>query len=699
MKFYQKWQGRSVNRGSWFIANVPGNIQYDYAKANSFKDMQYACNFKQFNEIEDDTFEYKTALDFTANENERVFFVSGGIDYEYEIFINGKSIYYHEGMYSPIEIDITDIAKPNDELIVKIFPHPKSVGGKVGTRDEADQAVKPVLQYGWDFQPRLIVSGIWQETFIEVRNDDYVKCEMLPTRLSDDLSVGVIEFNIDCKKEYNIAIYDSKNNLVYTGTDTKIIIKNPLLWWCLGQGEQNLYRYEVSCGDYVVSGKFGFKKIRLVFNEGECDSPGYPKTRTAPPITIELNNRKIFAKGTNWVFPEIFTGTDTDELYKKQLKIVADTNFNILRVHGGAGMHKDIFYDLCDEYGIMVWQEFPLACNNYLDTEKYLSVLKIEATAMIKHLRTHASLIIWCGGNELFNSWSGMNDQSHVLRLLDKLCYEYDYDKPYLFTSPLYKMGHGDYRFYNVEDDVTVFEMFSSQNMTAYIEFGVGSASVLENIKRVIPSDELFPPTRTESWLAHHAFDAWKEDSHLYLSTLEKYFGKPNSIKDIVQNSLLLQSIGYQFIYEESRRQWPHCSMALNWCFNEPWMTAANNSLVCYPCTPKPALKAVKNALRPSLFSARTTKFSFDAGETFIAELWLLNDSQREVSGTVKAVLEIGDKQIELGEWSMTAPINANAKGPTITCVLPNENVNLFKLKLIAGDMSSEYQFHFVTKK
>ena len=73
MKFYQKWQGRSVNRGSWFIANVPGNIQYDYAKANSFKDMQYGCNFKQFNEIEDDTFEYKTVLDFTANENERVF--------------------------------------------------------------------------------------------------------------------------------------------------------------------------------------------------------------------------------------------------------------------------------------------------------------------------------------------------------------------------------------------------------------------------------------------------------------------------------------------------------------------------------------------------------------------------------------------------------------------------------------------------
>ena len=209
--------------------------------------------------------------------------------------------------------------------------------------------------------------------------------------------------------------------------------------------------------------KFGFKKIKLVFNEGECDSPGYPKTRTAPPITIELNNRKIFAKGSNWVFPDVFIGNNSnDALYQKEIELCADSNFNILRVHGGTGMHKDIFYDLCDEYGIMVWQEFPLACNNYIANKHYMDVLNVEATAMIKHIRAHASLIIWCGGNELFNSWSGMDDQSHALRLLNKLCFELDYDKPYIPTSPLYKMGHGDYRFYSVEDDATVFETFSA---------------------------------------------------------------------------------------------------------------------------------------------------------------------------------------------------------------------------------------------
>ena len=98
-------------------------------------------------------------------------------------------------------------------------------------------------------------------------------------------------------------------------------------------------------------------------------------------------------------------------------------------------------------------------------TKDYMDVLNVEATAMIKHSREHASLIIWCGGNELFNSWSGMDDQSHALRLLNKLCYELDYDKPYIPTSPLYKMGHGDYRFYSVEDDATVFETFSASNL------------------------------------------------------------------------------------------------------------------------------------------------------------------------------------------------------------------------------------------
>ena len=111
-------------------------------------------------------------------------------------------------------------------------------------------------------------------------------------------------------------------------------------------------------------------------------------------------------------------------------------------------------------------------------------------------------------------------------------------------------------------------------------------------------------------------------------------------------------------------------------------MTAANNALLSYPCKPRPALNAVKNALRGTMFSARVTKFSFSAGEVFSPELWLLNDTQSEQNGTVKVLLEFDGNEIVLGEWTASAPINTNVKGDTFSYVLPNADVNTFKLKL-----------------
>ena len=120
---------------------------------------------------------------------------------------------------------------------------------------------------------------------------------------------------------------------------------------------------------------------------------------------------------------------------------------NIFRLWGGAGIQKDEFYEICDRLGIMVWQEFMLACNNYVANPHYMETLEREATSIIIHLRRHPSLVIWCGGNELFNSWSGMDDQSRALRLLNKLCFELDYERPFFQTSPLTGMAHGGYTF------------------------------------------------------------------------------------------------------------------------------------------------------------------------------------------------------------------------------------------------------------
>lgn len=223
---------------------------------------------------------------------------------------------------------------------------------------------------------------------------------------------------------------------------------------------------------------------------------------------MTLNNVPVFCKGSNWVNPEVFPGTIRKETYQPLLQLAKDAHMNLLRVWGGGIVNKDSFFDLCDEMGLMVWQEFPLACNQYRGTKSYLAVLEQEARAVIRRLRGRASLALWCGGNELFNSWSKMTDQSAALRLLNKVCYELDPQRPFLATSPLMGMAHGCYLF-RYPDGREVYQAMAEAHYTAYTEFGVPSLSNLDCCLKISEKDNLFPLLENELTISHHAFRSW----------------------------------------------------------------------------------------------------------------------------------------------------------------------------------------------
>jgi beta-mannosidase len=257
-------------------------------------------------------------------------------------------------------------------------------------------------------------------------------------------------------------------------------------------------------------------------------------------------------------------------------------------------------------------------------------------------------------------------------------------------------VAHGCYLFYSPMQGGEVFQEFQNAHNTAYTEFGVPSVASLESLKRIIPENELFPIEKTPAWVAHHAFGAWGEANWLCLDVLRRYFGEPESIEQIVENSSWLQSEGYKGAFEEMRRQWPHCSMMLNWCYNEPWITAANNSIIEYPAKPKKAYFAIKDAMRETIFSARIKKFSWCEGEMLEAEIWLLNDRPEAVKGKVKISLKLGDTTTELLEWSAEADANRNTAGPTVRFILPHADTDRFTLLLEAEDgRSSSYCFHY----
>mgnify|MGYP006282431713 FL=1 len=704
---------------TWAPATVPGAVQLDWAEAEGRPPYWKGENFRDYAWMEDVCWVYESEVrPPEVAEDERLFLVLEGVDYEFDVLLNGRKLHSQEGMFRPAELDLTGQVHEGNVLRVVVHPVPKRADAE-RPRAEADHSVKPAVSYGWDWHPRLVPLGIWEEAYWEVRPDPFLEDLEMRYSLSDALDRADLRIDwtlsrqADCRLRWRLLDPDGEEALsgeeALKGASGRIEaqVAKPQLWWPNGQGDQPLYRLEGRLLDAdgrerdVAGRRAGFRRVRLVMNEGAWQPRGgLPHTRAYAPMTLEVNGRRIFAKGSNWVNPEIFPGTITRETYRPLLELARDAHFNLLRCWGGAIVDKESFFDLCDEMGIMVWQEFPLACNAYPDEPSYLEVLDAESRAIIRRVRRHACRAIWCGGNELFNAWSGMSDQSLPLRLLNRNCYDMDPQTPYLPTSPLYGAGHGDYRFRRA-DGRELYSIFSQADRSAYVEFGCPGPSPAEYLRTFIPEDELWPPGRGGSWEAHHAFEAWADaDSWLYPAVLEHYFGPAEDLEEMVQRGAWLQSEGYKCLFEEARRQKMRSSMALNWCYNEPWPTAANNSLVNWPAEPKPAYYAVQSALRPVLASAQIPRFSWQPGEQFEAELWLLNDRPEPLpAGKMKVVLEVGDSGETVLTWEFSgAGSAANLRGPVVRCRLPEgSGTDFFTLRLeVEGrpDWTSEYRLH-----
>ena len=687
----------------YFSAVVPGAVQLDYAAAHDLPDYKFGTNYEEYIWMEDKFWTYKTNFDATNIDSGNLFFVSKGIDYKYDIYVNGDIKLSYEGMYREARINLTEYIGKVIEILVLIYPIPKSSLPDVtkNTREEANQSTKPAVSYGWDFHPRLVPLGIWDETYIEYTSQSQKVAPFVKYSLNNDRSVADVTLSVDADDVIGWNFIAPNGDVIFSGNNCfeSFKINNPLLWWCNGYGEPNLYTWELKVKDFeaitVYSGKIGFKTVSLEMNEGTWDVPEFPKTRSCPPITLCLNGVNVFVKGSNWVAPEIFYATITEQRYREQLELVKAANLNFVRCWGGAIVGKESFYEICDELGIMVWQEFPLGCNNYIATEYYLNLLKNEAADIIDRVSKHACHVIWCGGNELFNSWSGMTDQSLALRTLNSMTLEKTPNIPFLPTSPLMGMAHGSYLFIYFEGN-EVIEVMQNSYHTAYTEFGAPAIANMDCLELAASKDKLFPLVPNDVTIAHHAFKAWcQEDTWCGVNTIEHYFGESESLEQLVDRGQYLQGVAYRFIFEESRRQKPHCSMAVNWCFNEPWPCIANNSLVCYPNSIKPAFYQVADACRSVLASARYRKLKHKANEVLEFDLFILNDGVENIKGgTVNVSVQIGDEEsAHIIDWNFPDfEANKNYEGPTLRYTLPDiPGAETLKIVLSCGEYSSEY--------
>ena len=688
----------------WYPAQVPGAAQMDYARAKNWPPVEFGTNYRAFDGLEDLYWCYEAPLSFALEPWQGATLVFLGIDYRYRISVDDRVLADGEGMFTPVKVDVTEFAGGEHNVQVLVYPAPKADDS--GTRDQARKCCKPAACYGWDWHPRIITSGLYDQAGLWIHHKTHIRDLQVSYRLTEDLSRA--DITVEAGTLAVARLLDG-DRVVAEATGSgrlTLTVDQPKLWYPIGYGPQ--FRYELAVSA-LEDGRevdkhirpLGLRRSRMVMNTGSWKMPNlFPKSRSDAPATLEINGQRVFAKGSNWVNIHLYPGAATYEDYKNLLQQVRYANMNILRIWGGGFVNHEAFFALCDEYGIMVWQEFPLACNEYPDEDPYLAVLEQEAVSIVRRLRTHPCLVLWCGGNELFNHWSKMTDQHHALRVLDQVCYKEDRFTPFIKTSPLMGMAHGPYVNYDNRLNTEYLPVFIDSHNTAYTEFGAPGAASADYIRKYCTEEDLKAfPQKNAAFKEHFGVDAaFFPDTWLRTSEADYYFGGWKDLEDLCEKTQFIQAICYRALFEEMRRQWPHCSMALNWCFNEPWPCFGNNSLVSWPCEPKPALETVRQALRPSLASLRARRHRYTGGETFCGEIWMLNDSPDTLENlTVQVSYRIGDGPERL--WGAlrldSLPARENARLGSISFPLPQDSPCRFEVYLRVPEHGDEMNSHY----
>lgn len=581
-----------------------------------------------------------------------------GVDYACRIHLNGTLLGTHEGMFDRFEYEVGPLLvfdRPNWlVVVVEHAPPVDSVQGQVGhTRDA--RIWKSRFTYWWDWTTRLIPVGIWKSVRLAVHDSARITDVFVRTDLAADLRSAVV--HAQCSVSGSASLPDQARlrlNLrapdghrvasaetvvaARSGDDAVVdlsaTVESPQLWWPNDMGAHPLYFATVDLLDPdgnqrdLHEVRFGIRRLRLIHNE--------TATADALPYTVEVNGHRMFIKGWNWVPVDNMYGRLQIDRYKRLLSLAKHAHCNLLRVWGGGLLEREEFYELCDRLGILVWQEFMQSSSGISNApptdDAYLAYVEQQARAMIPQKRNHPSLLLWCGGNELFDDTPRPQDEAHpVLGLLKSLVNELDPGRDWLPCSPsgpavspdpaLCGKGtmhdvHGNWKYLGVEGQ---YELFNSVDPLFHSEFGVPGTANLGTLRKFLSPERLWPADSTnETWIHHASW--WLEHQQL-----NQIFGQIDNIEDFVRAGQLIQAEGLRYGIEANRRRKWQCSGTIPWQLNEAFPNASCTNCVDYLGLTKPAYWWVRKAYEPVHISLRYDRLNWKPGETWTGQVWISN--------------------------------------------------------------------------
>lgn len=620
---HEGWKFRQARLTNWYPATVPGVVHTDLLQNKIIEDPFFRLNERGLQWIDKEDWVYETCFTLAADmmRKENMELVFEGLDTYADVYLNDECILKADNMFRCWSIPVRQYIREENNILKVYFHSPvkidvpkwdalpyqypasndQSENGGLFNKKISIFARKAGYHYGWDWGPRLVTSGIWRPVYIRAWSDlriNDVFIEQKEVGAGRAVIAGHVE--LDADKDMNgvlVTITDEVTGRVLgewqadlkRGTNrvtVDFVLHKPKLWWSNGLGEPFLYRFrtDIIAGGELLDSKterVGIRSLKVVH---QPDKDGHT-------FYIELNGHPVFAKGANYIPSDNFLPRVTPENYKRTILDAAGVNMNMLRVWGGGIYENDVFYDLCDEYGIMIWQDFMFACSMYPAEGALLDNIHQEAVDNVKRLRNHACIALWCGNNECQDAWLGWGWKCEIERqnkeYADKIWAQYrqqyhvtlpgvvrEYapgtfywpSSPFAFEGEMSGTTDGDRHYWSVWHGKAPISDYDSEKSRFFSEYGFQSFPEFESVKRYAPYPEDWD-IRSEVMMSHQR--GGDHANGLIETYLLNEYKKPRDFRAFLYMNHVLQGDAIKTAIESHRRQMPYNMGTLFWQHND----------------------------------------------------------------------------------------------------------------------------------
>jgi len=660
-----EWRFQRPADDDWRPGTVPGGVYSDLLANDAIPDP-----YEEDNELDvqwvgesDWIYQRTVTVDDELLAEDRVRLQCAGLDTVATVLVNDTVVGESANMHRRHAFDVTEALVSGENTVTVRFESPVAYGTRAAEAAEYDIPAlrypvdrpgrshirKAQCHYGWDWGPCLPTVGIYRD----IRLVGFSGPRITDTTTTQDhdgdavsLSVTVgLESTVATETTLSAAVADERvESTVSVDADGRtehsvtLSVEDPALWWPNGDGEQPLYDLDVTVDTNVtthtVEERIGFREIEVVREPLDADDEG-------EGFRFEVNGTPVYAKGANWIPVDALYSRATDERFEDLLGSAVEANMNMIRVWGGGYYEDDRFYELCDELGLLVWQDFMFSCALYPSDDAFLDSVETEVRDQVRRLANHPSLALWCGNNEVeegVKNWFADHDHHDELvdgyeelfldRIADVVAAE-DPGRTYWPGSPSsgdddpepYRMDVGDVHYWDVWHRGAPFSDYETTDPRFVSEFGYQSFPSADLLRSVLPEEQRNP---TSPLMEHHQRSAGGNAT--ILRRMADHFRIPTAFDDFVYLSQIQQGMAMETAIEHWRRRKPYCMGTLYWQLNDLWPCASWSSIEYGG-----EWKALHYVARRIYAPVLVTTVETDDG----IEIWLVSDETESVAGTL----------------------------------------------------------------